>query len=166
MERYPPARIVEIGTCNGGFTIALGIHAYRIGAHVSTYDVSIAPDERFVELATFLGIRFRTADVWTVEAEIAGLIAAPGVSYVLCDGGNKRRELATFARYCKPGDVIGAHDYHAPGSENAWWGWSEIGLEDGAAVAASHDLEPWLQDHFDTAAWLVYRKRSPGSRPG
>jgi len=164
MERHPPARIVEIGTYNGGFTIALGVHAHRIGARVITYDVSRAPDERYADLARFLKIDFRNKSVWDAEREIAGLIALPGVSYVLCDGGDKRREIATFARYCKPGDVIGAHDYHVAG-QDAWWGWSEIRAEDGAAVAAAHDLEPWLQDHFDTAAWLVYRKRSDPRTP-
>jgi hypothetical protein len=159
MERYPPRRIIEIGTCNGGFTVALGLHAYRIGAHLVSYDVTPAPEESLAPLGRFLGIEFRTASVWDVEAEIAGLIGAAGVSYVLCDGGDKRRELATFARYCKPGDVIAAHDYHVVGSQNAWWGWGEIDREDGTAVAAAHDLEPWLQDHFDTAAWLTYRRR-------
>ncbi len=159
METYPPARIVEIGTYNGGFTLALGVHAHHLGARVVTYDVSRAPDERFAALAAFLRVEFRTASVWDVESEIAELIASPGVTYVLCDGGDKRRELACFARYCKPGDVIAAHDYHTPGSQNAWWGSSEIRDEDGAAVAAAHGLEPWLQEHFDTAAWLTYRKR-------
>lgn len=159
MEIYPPARIIEIGTYNGGFTIAIGVHAHQIGARVVTYDVAKAPDARFAALAKFLEIEFRTANVWDVEAEIAQLIASPGVSYVLCDGGNKPRELSTFGRYLKPGDVIAAHDYMVAGSHNAWWGWGEIRIEDGAAVAAAHDLEPWMQEHFDTAAWLTYRRR-------
>ncbi len=159
MEIHPPTRIVEIGTYNGGFTIALGVHAHRIGARVVTYDVTKAPDEDFAGLAAFLGIEFRTRSVWDAQAEIFALIASPGVTYVLCDGGDKRRELATFAAACKPGDVIAAHDYHVADSQNAWWGWSEIDATDGAAVAAAHDLAPWLQDHFDTAAWLTYRKR-------
>jgi hypothetical protein len=45
----------------------------------------------------------------------------------------------------------------SPGS--VWWSWSEIGAADGAAAAASCDLEPWLQEHFDTAGWLVFRRR-------
>lgn len=63
----------------------------------------------------------------------------------------------TFAKYLKPGDVIAAHDYVSPGS--VWWSWSEIGAEDGAAAASFCDLEPWLQEHFDTAGWLVFRRR-------
>ena len=156
IERHPPARIVEIGTYSGGLTVALGVHAWRIGARVVSYDVA-APDESLADLSRLLGIEFRRADVFSAEAEIGELIASPGVTYVLCDGGDKRRELATFARYCKPGDVIGAHDY-AVGQADTWWGWDEIRQEDGASVAAAHDLAPWLQEHFDTAAWLVYRR--------
>lgn len=26
--------------------------------------------------------------------------------------------------------------------------------------AAANDLEPWMQEHFDLAGWLCYRKRS------
>jgi hypothetical protein len=49
--------------------------------------------------------------------------------------------------------------YMVAGSQNAWWGWGEIRIEDGVAAAVAHDLEPWLQEHFDTAAWLTYRRR-------
>ncbi len=159
LEIYPPARIIEIGTYAGGFTIALALHARLISARVVTYDRMVAPREDLATLGSFLGVEFRMGDVWAAEREIAALVASPGVTYVLCDGGDKPRELATFARYLKPGDVIAAHDYHVEGSNNQWWGWGEIRLEDGAGPATAHDLEPFLQEHFDTAAWLAYRKR-------
>jgi len=161
MEIYPPARIIEIGTYSGGFTIGIAIHARQIGAHVVSFDRN-RPDETLTDLARVLAIEFRRGDTWELENDIAQLIAAPGVSYLLCDGGDKRRELATFARHLKPGDVIAAHDYAADdgtGNETTWWGWSEIQKRDGDAVALACDLEPWLQDHFDTAAWLAYRRR-------
>lgn len=161
MEVHPPARIIELGTYSGGFTVAIGVHAHQIGARVVTFDRA-RPDERLAEIARFLGIEFRTGDLWAVQRDIAQLIEEPGTSYVLCDGGDKRRELATFACHLKPGDVIAAHDYavdDGTGYQNAWWGWGEIDLEDGRAAALACDLEPWMQDHFDTAAWLAYRKR-------
>lgn len=161
MEVHPPARIVELGTFGGGFTCGIGIHAAQIGARIVTHDVA-RPDERLASLAAHLRIEFRTGDIWADQDRIAALIAEPGVSYVLCDGGDKRRELATFARCLKPGDVIAAHDYavdDGTGYQNEWWGWGEVDLVDGERVALACDLEPFLQDHFDTAAWLAYRKR-------
>lgn len=157
MEACPPRTIVEIGTYNGGFTTALAVHAHFLGARVVTFDRCL-PDERISPLARHLGVEFVQGDVWQLEDRIGALVGGPGQTFLLCDGGDKRRELQTFARYLKPGDVIGAHDYHVDGSNSQWWAWSEIRKEDGDAVAARHDLAPWLQDHFDTAGWLVYRR--------
>lgn len=158
MEVRPPVRIVEIGTYSGGFACALALHASRIGARVVTYDRNL-PDRDLLPLAAHLGVEFRTGDVWELEPEIGRLISEPGTSFVLCDGGDKRRELGAFARYLKPGDVVAAHDYacdDGTGFENRWWGWGEIWKRDGDAVAAELGLQPWLQDHFDTAAWLCF----------
>src|SRR5438094_88562 len=93
MEEYPPARIVELGTYGGGFTTALGIHAWRIGAQVVSFDQMVAPDERFKTLAEFLGIDFRRADVFAPDtlATIAELVGRPRVTYLLCDNGDKPR---------------------------------------------------------------------------
>ena len=160
MEVRPPARVVEIGTYSGGFTCGIGVHASRIRARVVSYDVG-TPDESLLDLARHLGIEFRQGDVWERETEIAALIAEPGISFVLCDGGNKRRELRDFGRYLKPGDVIAAHDYAADdgtGYENRWWGWGEIWRPQGDETARELGLVPWMQDYFDTAAWLCYER--------
>jgi predicted O-methyltransferase YrrM len=166
MEVLPPARIVELGSYNGGMTIALGLHAYHIGARVVSYERSKAPDQRYVKLAAFLGIEFRDrVDLWECDAEIAEIIQGPGATFVLCDAGDKPRELAVFARYLKPGDVIAAHDFDAghdigqPIDERPW-PYSEIRREDGARVAADCNLSPWMQDYFSMAGWLAYRKNA------
>lgn len=161
MEKHPPARIIEIGTYSGGFITALAVHAWWIGATVISYDIA-RPHERVVELARKLGVTFARADAFARAGEIGRIIASPGVTYVLCDGGDKPRELATFAAYLKPGDVIGAHDYEPPDGPHGdavYWPCSEITKEHGDRVAAEHDLEPWMQPYFDEAAWLVHRKR-------
>jgi hypothetical protein len=169
MEMHPPARIIELGTYSGGFITALALHARFIGAKVVTYDRSPA-DVAIVPIGRDLGVDFRVCDMWQpgIEEEIAQLISGPGVSYVLCDGGDKHRELATFARYCKPGDVIAAHDYNymlGSGAEivegvTPPWPWSETKIEHGAQVAADNALVPFYQDHFDMAGWLAYQKES------
>lgn len=170
MEVLPPARIIELGTYSGGLTIALGVHAYHLEprAQVISYERSKAPDERYAALGAFLGIRFRDQiDLWACEREIAELIAMPGTTYVLCDGGDKPRELATFAKYLKPGDVIAAHDFCAEPPISAaeaaftaypWWPWGEVSAAQGYGVMREHGLEPWMQQHFDLAGWLAYRK--------
>lgn len=164
MEVLPPARIIELGTWNGGFTCALALHARMIGSPVVTYDMML-PDERIAPIARDLGVEFVTGDMWPRTTEIGGAISSPGVTFVLCDGGNKLRELDTFATFCKPGDVIASHDYDAaheidPGrpSLDRWWPWSEITQQSMRPIADKHGLQPWLQEHFDMAGWLVFRK--------
>lgn len=164
MEVLPPARIIELGTWNGGFTCALALHAHMIGAPVITHDVML-PDERIAPIARALGVEFVTGDMWPRAPEIGHLIASPGVTFVLCDGGNKLRELDEFAPFCKTGDVIATHDYDAAHevdparpSLDRWWPWSEITQQVAQPIADKHGLRPWLQDHFDMAGWLVFRK--------
>jgi predicted O-methyltransferase YrrM len=166
MEKLPPRQIVEIGSYNGGLATALGLHARVIGAQLFTYDIN-AQSEAIVPIGKLLGVNFRVADVWEREAEIADIIRRPGSSFVLCDGGNKPRELATFVRYLKPGDVIAAHDYDAMHEANAttpqlerYWPFSEITRAVAEkAIAPYPDLAPWMQEHFDCAGWIVYRRR-------
>lgn len=167
MEQLPPRQIIEIGSYNGAFATALGLHARAIGATMTTYDRD-AQSEDIVPIGKLLGVQFRVGDVWAFEQEIAGIIRRPGTSFVLCDGGDKQRELAAFAAYLKPGDVIAAHDYDAahevdptrPTLERDW-PWSEIKRQDAErALAPYPDMVPWLQRYFDCAGWIVYRKAS------
>lgn len=165
MEVHPPARVLEIGSYNGALATALGLHCRAIGAEMHTYDLNPC-DERIVPIGRALGVQFHTGSVWDAIREIGRLIASPGVTFVLCDGGDKPRELATFAPFCKPGDVIAAHDYDAvherdpsvPQPER-FWPWTEIRKADGDRVAAAYGFDAWLQEHFDQAGWLCYRKR-------
>lgn len=168
MEILPPARVIELGTANGGFTCALAIHLWNLGATLHTYDRA-APNERYAKLMKFLGVNCLTGDIFGVtklcEHDIATKIRLPGTTFLLCDGGDKPRELATFARYLKPGDVIAGHDYDAmhevdpasPMNERPWQ-WCELRKHQGDAVALEHGLEPFMQEHFDLAGWLCYRK--------
>ncbi len=166
-EIHPPRRVLELGTAGGGLTTALAVHAWNLEprAEVHTWDLC-RPNEKYAPLAAFLGVQFHVADIWESEAEIRRLIASPGVTYLLCDGGDKARELATFASSCKPGDIIAAHDYNAvherdpsvPPSDRPWQ-WCEIRKAHGDVVAAANNLEPWRQEAFDDAGWMAFRKR-------
>jgi cephalosporin hydroxylase len=157
MEKHPPKTIVEIGTNNGGFTIALGIHAWRIGTAVHTFDLNEAPTNAFAPLTNLLPITFYKADCFAPEtvALIANLIRSPGIVYVFCDGGDKPREFAMFSEYLKPGDVIAGHDYSV---KEEWWPWREITQEQVEPYVSARGLTPFMQEHFDMAGWMVYRK--------
>lgn len=173
-ERVPPARVIEIGSFTGGFALALAVHLWAIKACspswetappvvLTTYDV-MHPNDTIAPMARTLGVVFRVADVFEprITVEIERLIKAPGTTYLLCDGGNKARELDVFAPFLKPGDVIAAHDYSADmmsAIDDQAWPWCETQRADGDRAAAACDLAPFMQDHFDLAGWLAYRKR-------
>jgi cephalosporin hydroxylase len=149
MEIYPPKQIVELGSNNGGFTLALGLHAWNIGAKVFSYDTMEAPSEQWRGLAKFLGVQFIQGDVFRNEENIGYQIQMEGVTYLLCDNGNKPEEFNLFKDYLKSGDIIAVHDYCTE-----WWPWSEV-TPNQLDLAG---VEPFHQQHFDCAGWLAYRK--------
>lgn len=160
-ELLVPSRAIEIGRAAGGLTLALGL---GLGNRLHSYDLC-RPNESYTDALRALKVHIVVDDVWKHVEEIARLVQSPGTSYVLCDGGNKIREFQTFAPHLKIGDVIAAHDYDAvheidpsvPMSSRPWQ-WSEIRPRDVADVVTQCGLKPWLQDIFDVAGWLVYRK--------
>lgn len=162
MEMYPPARIVEIGAYNGGFTCALAIHAHNINAQVYSFDRQEIPGDKYRAIGAYLGICWYVMDCFSPEAVqiIKGLIQMPGVTYLLCDGGNKAEEMKTFGPMLKPGDVIGGHDYFIE-PRHDWWGFSELRKEMVSGLVDECSLEPFMQEYFDVAAWLVYRRAKP-----
>ena len=91
--------IVELGTYQGGFSWFLDAQARARGISFDTYDI-ILPD---VEPPGFTQLDFyRFPDrVELGDAPVA----------LLCDGGNKPRELRTFPPMCAPGSVVVAHDW-------------------------------------------------------
>lgn len=160
MEVHPPATIVELGCMNGGFTTLLGLHAWRIGAQVFSFDRQKAPCEDWQNLTNFLGVKFFECDIFEKIDFITDLIRRPGVAYVLCDNGDKPREFNLLAPKLKIGDVIGAHDYSAPPMGSEYWPWGEIYPHQVEQSVKDNNLQPFLQNHFDYAGWLVYKKEA------
>jgi predicted O-methyltransferase YrrM len=171
IDHYKPARIIELGTYTGGLSLALGVHAWALGAKIVTYD-RMAPNAEISPLAKFLGVQNRTCDLYTPETitEIRARIREPGITYLLCDGGDKKRELELYMPTLKPGDVIAAHDYdvHAdperpelldslPSLERPW-PWNEIDAPRAREFAAKNGCAPWMQNYFDAAGWLVFQR--------
>ena len=157
MEKVPPKQIVELGSLNGGFTTVMGVHAWRIGCSIFSYDLCVCPNYDWKSLSDFLGIVFIQGDLFSMVERIKSQIQMPGTTYLWCDNGNKIKEFNLFAPMLKPGDVIAAHDYCCD-KEGQWWPWQEIKKSDVENAVISNNLVPFFQDHFDTCGWLAYRK--------
>jgi hypothetical protein len=158
MEVYPPAQIVELGSGNGGFTTVLAVHAWRIGAKIFSFERAVAPNRDWQSLSAFLGIQFFKGDLFAEWKTIKELIQRPGVTYLLCDDGDKVKEFNMFAPFIKHGDIVAVHDYCCVDSTGyAWWPWSEITKPEIAQTVTDNKLQPWMQEHFDMTGWLAYK---------
>jgi hypothetical protein len=105
LNEYPElTTIVEIGTWQGGFSRYLWAQAQLRGLYFRTVDAVIPDDPP---------LGFERLDVF---AEPDRLFPYYGVeSYepliLLCDGGNKPRELRTFAPMLSSSSLVVAHDW-------------------------------------------------------
>lgn len=102
-ERAAVRGIVELGTWKGGFSLYLAAQARARGIRWRTYDVA-APDRRipgFVQL-----------DIFRFPEVVNRYIRRCEPVALLCDNGNKPRELATFAAALQdPESVVVVHDW-------------------------------------------------------
>jgi len=94
--------IVEIGTLKGGFSRYLSAQAQIRGLIFRTYDV-LVPERKIPG--------FIQMDVFANSGEIGEWLRSQEPFILLCDGGNKPRELRTFSTYMGLESVIAAHDW-------------------------------------------------------
>lgn len=94
--------IVELGTYKGGFSLYLAAQAEIRDIFFRTYDI-VGPKRR---IPGFVSI-----DIFACADEIGRHLERHDPVILLCDGGNKARELQTFSRYLNPASVIVVHDW-------------------------------------------------------
>lgn len=94
--------IVELGTGRGGFSLFLAAQAEARGLFFRTYDVAV-PHRRipgFVRL-----------DIYLNYEDVGEHLRRHDPVALLCDGGNKPRELKLFSQFLTPRSVIVVHDW-------------------------------------------------------
>lgn len=154
MEKYPPARIIELGSYNGGFALCLGFHARQINCAIHSFDICKCPSEGWEHIAAYTGVNFSLCDVLKEPQPVANLIIQPGRTFLLCDNGNKIEEFKLFAPCLKPGDVIAAHDYYT----DYWQAGAEITPEAVAETVIRLRLMRWMPEVFNMCGWLAYMR--------
>lgn len=113
LRSISPGLIIEFGSGHGGLSVLLNLYCYKHGARFHTFENNTGIiEERNSELIEFMGGQIHELDIFSRADFIGSLIAGRGKCLVLCDDGNKKLELSTFARYLKPNDIIMAHDYY------------------------------------------------------
>ncbi len=128
--------VLEIGVEHGG--LSAWIMAYGRYNNVAYRGIDITLNA----LQTQVGIVDRSAfverDAWTNEAveDARGwLERQPAPALIICDGGDKPKELHLYAPLLRDGDVMIGHDYHNEYGDNAI-----------ADVGATQVQADWLDD--------------------
>lgn len=100
--------VVELGTGEGGLALYLATQCGRRGLAFYTCDlVQVREDTP----------GFHELDVFHRVEEIAAWFRPR--TLLVCDNGDKPRELATYAPHLQPGDLVAVHDWNV-----------EVGLKD------------------------------------
>jgi hypothetical protein len=161
-----PKRILEIGTADGGLTLALrnildemGMSTVPIRSfdvqHRPAYDLLISQNIEVIVENLF-------DDNYTriIKPDLViPFIQAAGTTLVLCDGGYKVGEFKVLAPLIKPGDFIMAHDYidTVENFQNHYygkiWDWQEVKDSDLDSVSQEYGLLDVNQDLFKPVVW-------------
>jgi predicted O-methyltransferase YrrM len=130
-------RFIEIGTGNGALSVFLGLHALKRGTFLFTYDIKERKAKKELDQI------FKALDIVFVQADcfdhphlgIVGDIETP--IFLMCDGGDKKKEFNYFAPFLPKGSIIAAHDYGV-----------EILPEHISETVQTLELEPIIQDEW------------------
>lgn len=170
-----PSRILEIGTFNGGLTLMLSdiLDINKILCNILTYDINDVPKLKEI-FYNKNNINIKTENIFCnnyinfknnqIQYDIYNYIQQPGVTLVLCDGGNKISEFNLLSPAIKTNDFIMAHDY-APDIDyfnnhmnNKIWHWHEIHDSDIQSSINDHNLSPYMRDMMLSVAWACFKK--------
>lgn len=179
LRKINPVRILEIGTGHGGFSLFLRNSLNEMGlaeTTIKSFDV--------IERECYDALRSRGMEVSVQnlfdssyseleEKElIETYIQSPGVSLVLCDGGNKKMEFNILSALLKEGDFIMAHDYapnlqyfdeHIRGKR---WDWFEIEDSHIEKACITINLVSFEEIDFTDIVWVCkYKKVAERSSP-
>jgi len=97
-------RIIELGTWHGGFSLYLWLQARVRNMWFMTYD-SVDWNTPAYGI-----IPYTKKDIFA-HAEEIGEIISQVPTLLLCDNGNKAREIQTFAPYVTDNSIIFVHDW-------------------------------------------------------
>jgi len=171
LEKINPARVLEIGTAGGGFTLflrdtldELGMAAVPIKSfevHEMTWYDSLREKNIEIIINNIFDQSYLNLEK---PEEVVPFIQGEGVTLVLCDGGHKIGEFNELARYLKVGDFIMAHDY-----VDTWenfkqnyvdkiWNWCEIEEKYIEKVSEQNNLIHYNKEKFDSVVWVCKTK--------
>lgn len=146
IQTEPIEYVLEIGTQHGGLSVLLMARA----SYVKTFDYDgIEINEQLLDPRVPRS-HIRIADAWsedTVAWAHSMITSTQGKALILCDGGDKPRDLRTYAPLIREGDIIAAHDFTI-----------EIQIAD--FLELGPDYEEYYPPYMAPTHWYAVKRRS------
>lgn len=149
--------LVELGTGKGILTLFLSdifdgkIYTFNINDILMINDLI---SNGVVVVRTNI---FKNSSIRQIEE----IIQSSGRVLLLCDNGNKIKEVRTFSKFLKKNDVIMAHDYFKDkdSRDDSIWQSCEITQVDVEDVLKKYNLHSFYQEDFAKIAWMSKIRR-------
>lgn len=178
LQHARPARILEIGTADGGFILSLKdrMDVINPDCEIRSYDIR---DRDWYPRMRSAGVDVRVENIFTYPYDdllregreaVRQFIRGDGTTVVICDGGSKKNEFRLLAPLLKDGDYILAHDYAVSRERfdaairGRLWDWCEITEWDLYEVSIACQLEACMTEAFQSIMW-VCKERTRGHGP-
>jgi hypothetical protein len=172
IHNVKPERVLEIGTADGGLTLAIRdmLNANKLfSSSVRSFDVNSRPSydslrDENIEIIVENIFDDTYSSIINTEL-IIPFIQQPGTTLVLCDGGYKVGEFNLLSAYIKDGDYIMAHDYIDTEENfmlnyyNKIWNWQEIKEVDICEACSKYQLVDFNKESFNSVVWTCKRKQ-------
>ena len=118
--------VLEVGVEHGG--LAAYLRAYGMYTGLAYRGIDITLNALAFAVRDLDGSAIDQRDAWdprTVHEMAQWLKDAPAPALIICDGGDKPRELHLYAPLLRYGDVLIGHDYHNEYNDDALAGMPE-----------------------------------------
>jgi len=146
-KQNTPARIVELGTATGEFTMI--IHKLRSQKDMDFDYITFDHTLYLADVPANMVVC--RCDIMSNFEMIKELIKEN--TLILCDNGNKIIEVQTLAPAMKEGCVIIAHDF-----TDSNWRSHEISMDDIKDVVNGCKLKPYFQDVMREGGWMSLKR--------
>jgi len=168
-KKHKPARVLEIGTGDGGFIRMVRDALNDLDMkHVPTMSVDVEHRDGHnlakKEGSTLLTLNPFDATYEELYDDVVKFVRGEGLTLAFCDGISPPREFAALAKYVKVKDVVLSHDYapdrgyfdrHLYGKV---WNWLETTDADLEPTVRMYGMERWEKDTLQDIVWCGYRK--------
>jgi glycosyltransferase involved in cell wall biosynthesis len=147
MATHRPQQIIELGTAEGALTTYFGLLGTQYGIPVHSFDIEDKRSNATRAIHDRLGVHFHEHNVLDNPKKVRRLLGRGLRTYLLCDNGDKPKEVELYGKWLKSGSVLSVHDWL-----------TEVHPDEVAEFVKG--WEPWKKDQWTLeniflATWII-----------